>query len=115
MGVGPSTKETTLHHFRDPLLDVVSNDQDIDLMGIIVVGTPQSNEEKEYVGKRVAVWLESMRADGTIISVRPSGTEPKIKFYFGVKEALNNVEDYEKVDNLLNRKIDRVIEDLGLK
>lgn len=38
-------------------------------MGIIVVGTPQSNEEKEYVGKRVAVWLESMRADGTIISV----------------------------------------------
>ena len=69
MGVGPSTKETTLHHFRDPLLDVVSNDEDIDLMGIIVVGTPQSNEEKEYVGKRVAVWLESMRADGTIISV----------------------------------------------
>lgn len=69
MGVGPSTKETTLHHFRDPLLDVVSNDEDIDLMGIIVVGTPQSNEEKEYVGKRVAVWLEAMRADGTIISV----------------------------------------------
>ena len=69
MGVGPSTKETTLHHFRDPLLDVVSNDEDIDLMGIIVVGTPQSNEEKEYVGKRLAVWLESMRADGTIISV----------------------------------------------
>ena len=69
MGVGPSTKETTLHHFRDPLLDVVSNDEDIDLMGIIVVGTPQSNEEKEYVGKRVAVWLESVRADGNIISV----------------------------------------------
>ena len=69
MGVGPSTKETTLHHFRDPLLDVVSNDEDIDLMRIIVVGTPQSNEEKEYVGKRVAVWLESMRADGAIISV----------------------------------------------
>ena len=69
MGVGPSTKETTLHHFRDPLLDVVSNDEDIDLMGIIVVGTPQSNEEKEYVGKRVAVWIESMRADGNIISV----------------------------------------------
>ena len=51
MGVGPSTKETTLHHFRDPLLDVVSNDEDIDLMGIIVVGTPQSNEEKEYAAR----------------------------------------------------------------
>ena len=45
MGIGPSTKETTLHHFRDPLLDVVSNDEDIDLLGIIVVGTPQDNED----------------------------------------------------------------------
>ena len=37
MGIGPSTKETTLHHFRDPLLDVVANDEDIDLLGVIVV------------------------------------------------------------------------------
>ena len=69
MGIGPSTKETSLHHFRDPLLDVVSSDDDIDLLGVIVVGTPQGNEEKDFVGKRAAVWLESMRADGTIISV----------------------------------------------
>ena len=34
MGIGPSTKETSLHHFRDPLLDVVSSDEDLDLMGI---------------------------------------------------------------------------------
>ena len=39
MGIGPSTKETSLHHFRDPLLDVVSSDEDLDLMGIIIVGT----------------------------------------------------------------------------
>ena len=68
MGIGPSTKETTLHHFRDPLLDVVSNDTDIDLLGIIVVGTPQDNEEKEFVGQRAAAWIEAMRADGVIIS-----------------------------------------------
>ena len=36
MGIGPSTKETSLHHFRDPLLDVVSSDTDLDLMGIMV-------------------------------------------------------------------------------
>ena len=30
MGIGPSTKETSLHHFRDPLLDVVSSDEDLD-------------------------------------------------------------------------------------
>ncbi|SNS66336.1 D-proline reductase (dithiol) PrdE [Anaerovirgula multivorans] len=69
MGIGPSTKETTLHHFRDPLLNVVANDDDIDLVGIIIVGTPQHNEEKDFVGKRTATWLEAMRVDGTIISV----------------------------------------------
>lgn len=69
MGIGPSTKETTLHHFRDPLLDIISKDDDLDLLGIILVGTPQGNEEKNYVGKRAAVWLESMRVDGTIVSV----------------------------------------------
>jgi D-proline reductase (dithiol) PrdE len=68
MGIGPSTKETSLHHFRDPLLDVVSNDKDIDLLGIVVVGTPQDNKEKEFVGQRTAAWLEAMRADGVIIS-----------------------------------------------
>ncbi|TCO74748.1 glycine/sarcosine/betaine reductase component B subunit [Marinisporobacter balticus] len=69
MGIGPSTKETTLHHFRDPLLDVVANDKDVDLLGVVVVGTPQGNREKYYVGKRAAVLAESMRADGVILSV----------------------------------------------
>jgi len=69
MGIGPSTKETTLHHFRDPLLEVVSNDQDVNLLGVVVVGTPQGNKEKHYVGKRAAVLAEALRADGVIISV----------------------------------------------
>ncbi|GAA0122726.1 MAG: proline reductase [Clostridium argentinense] len=69
MGVGPSTKETTLHHFRDPLIDVVANDEDVDLLGIIIVGTPQANEDKIFVGQRAAAWVEAMRADGVIISV----------------------------------------------
>ncbi|MCL6269250.1 glycine/sarcosine/betaine reductase component B subunit [Sansalvadorimonas sp. 2012CJ34-2] len=69
MGIGPSTKETTLHHFRDPILDVVSRDADIDLLGVVVVGTPQVNEEKYFVGKRTATWIEAMRADGVIFSV----------------------------------------------
>lgn len=69
MGIGPSTKETSLHHFRDPLLDIVSVDTDIDLMGVMVVGTPQDNKEKYFVGQRAAAWAEAMRADGVIISV----------------------------------------------
>lgn len=69
MGIGPSTKETTLHHFRDPILNIISNDKDIDLMGIMIVGTPQGNEDKDFVGTRAAAWVEAMRADGVIISV----------------------------------------------
>ncbi|WP_406243418.1 glycine/sarcosine/betaine reductase component B subunit [Tissierella carlieri] len=68
MGIGPSTKETTLHHFRDPILNIVSNDKDIDLLGIIIAGTPQDNEDKYFVGRRAAAWVEAMRADGVIIS-----------------------------------------------
>ena len=68
MGIGPSTKETSLHHFRDPLLDVVSADEDLDLMGIMIVGTPDDNADKLLVGTRAAVWAEAMRADGVILS-----------------------------------------------
>ena len=68
MGIGPSTKETSLHHFRDPLLDVVSNDRDVDLMGVMLVGSPDGNEDKMLVGTRAAVWAECMRADGVIVS-----------------------------------------------
>lgn len=69
MGIGTSTKETTLHHFRDPLLDIVSQDNDVDLLGVILVGTPQDNKSKHFVGKRAAQWAEAMRADGVIISI----------------------------------------------
>lgn len=68
MGIGPSTKETSLHHFRDPLVDVLDTDQDIDFLGIMLVGTPQDNHEKHFVGWRAAQWAEAMRADGVILS-----------------------------------------------
>lgn len=68
MGVGPSTKETTLHHFRDPLVQVFGNDPDINLQGIIVVGTPQDNTLKHLVGKRTAKWLRGMGTQGAVVS-----------------------------------------------
>jgi len=62
MGVGPSTKEITLHHFRDPLLDIISSDKDINLIWIIVVRTPQFNEDKNFVGK-TADWFGNSHVD----------------------------------------------------
>ena len=59
--------------------------------------------------------LQYTTEDGTKISARPSGTEPKIKFYFSVKEPLKQKEDFNIVQDLLNRKIESIIEELSLK
>ncbi len=53
--------------------------------------------------------LQFFTEDGTKISIRPSGTEPKIKFYFGIKAKLNNIADFEVVNNELNDKINNLI------
>ena len=58
--------------------------------------------------------LQWITADGSIVSVRPSGTEPKIKFYFGVKEPLASVADYDKVLEQLDAKIETIKKDLKL-
>ncbi|MBR5483744.1 MAG: phospho-sugar mutase [Alistipes sp.] len=58
--------------------------------------------------------LQWITADGSIISVRPSGTEPKIKFYFGVKEPLPSVEQYDEVLAKLDAKIEQIKADLKL-
>lgn len=68
MGIGPSTKETSLHQFQDPLVDLLANDPDIDFQGVIIVGTPQDNTLKHTVGKRAAVWLQAMRTNGAILT-----------------------------------------------
>lgn len=59
--------------------------------------------------------LQFILKDGSKISVRPSGTEPKIKFYFGVKDKLEKREDFEKVNKLLDDKINNIIKSLGIQ
>lgn len=58
--------------------------------------------------------LQFILEDGSKISIRPSGTEPKIKFYFGVKGTLSSREQYEAEDKNLGRKIDRIISALNI-
>jgi phosphomannomutase len=52
--------------------------------------------------------------DGTKIAARPSGTEPKIKFYFSVCDTLNSLSEIEQTDNLLNTRIQAVITEMKL-
>ena len=52
--------------------------------------------------------------DGTKITVRPSGTEPKIKFYLGVKEELTDRKNFEEVNQRLENKLKNIITSLKL-
>lgn len=52
--------------------------------------------------------LQFFTEDGTKISVRPSGTEPKIKFYFGIKAELNDIADFDTVNDKLNNRLNEL-------
>ncbi|MDQ3682204.1 MAG: phospho-sugar mutase [Bacteroidota bacterium] len=58
--------------------------------------------------------LQFMLEDGSKISARPSGTEPKIKFYFSVNAMLSSTEKYGQVEKMLGKKIEAIIKDLNL-
>ena len=58
--------------------------------------------------------LQFVLADGSLISARPSGTEPKIKFYFSIQEKLVNAADFDKVNKQLDDKLKAIIADMKL-
>ena len=58
--------------------------------------------------------LQFILEDGSKISARPSGTEPKIKFYFSVNAMLNSTEQYGEVEKALGVRIEVIIKDLNL-
>jgi phosphoglucomutase len=58
--------------------------------------------------------LQFFTEDGSKISIRPSGTEPKIKFYFGVKAPLAKEDEFEQVNDFLEKRIKGIKKDLGI-
>ncbi|MHC8948655.1 phospho-sugar mutase [Sphingobacterium hungaricum] len=56
--------------------------------------------------------LQFITVDGDVISARPSGTEPKIKFYCSVKESLNDVQAYQEIADKLDQKVKNVMADI---
>jgi phosphoglucomutase len=59
--------------------------------------------------------LQFILKDSSKISMRPSGTEPKIKFYISVKEKLENRDNFEQVDRLLEDRIENIVKELNIK
>ncbi len=73
-----------------------------------------TGEEKKIDQKITMNVLQFFTEDGTKISVRPSGTEPKIKFYFEVTSELKNRADFDAVEKLADEKIDNIMKELDL-
>lgn len=73
-----------------------------------------TGEEKKIDQKITSNVLQFFTKEGTKISVRPSGTEPKIKFYFEVKGELQSRADFDAAEQKADAKIDAIMEELGL-
>lgn len=76
--------------------------------------TTLATGEKEKLDLPKSNVLQFLLEDGSRISARPSGTEPKIKFYFSVHETLDSVADVERVEQALDAKVTNIIHDMQL-
>lgn len=74
---------------------------------------PQTGEEWAIALPKSNV-LQFVLADGSLISARPSGTEPKIKFYFSIVEPLGNAAAFDTVSKQLDEKLKAIIADMKL-
>lgn len=71
--IGPASKENSRHYFREPLVIEAMRDEEVDLCGVIFVGSPQVNSEKFYVSNRLGMTVEAMDVDGAIITTEGFG------------------------------------------
>jgi D-proline reductase (dithiol) PrdA len=71
--IGPATKEMTRHYIREPLVEGLAEDDELDLIGVVFVGSPQVNDEKLWVSERLGSLLESLDVDGCIITTEGFG------------------------------------------
>ena len=75
---------------------------------------PRNGEKTPLDFSTTSDVLQFFLADGSKISVRPSGTEPKIKFYFEARAIMNGVADFHNAQQDANARIDAIIRDLGI-
>ncbi|MCK9413317.1 MAG: phospho-sugar mutase [Prolixibacteraceae bacterium] len=73
-----------------------------------------TGEVRPIAQKNTSNVLQFFTVDGTKVSVRPSGTEPKIKFYIEVKAKLNSRNEFDEVELTTTHKIDLVMNDLAI-
>ncbi|MEA1887275.1 MAG: phospho-sugar mutase [Bacteroidota bacterium] len=103
-----------MSNFRENPPDVVNNSRVvriIDYLEGISRDIPANKETSIDMDKSNV--LQFFLEDGSKISLRPSGTEPKIKFYFSVNDKLENKDEYEKKKAELDARIEALIQEMS--
>jgi D-proline reductase (dithiol) PrdA len=83
--IGPASKENTRHYFREPLLEALVADEELDLVGVAFIGSPQVNDEKAFVSKRLGTLADTMKLDGAIVTTEGFGNN-HIDFSYSIEE-----------------------------
>lgn len=71
--IGPGSKEMTRHYFREPIVENLVHDDELELVGVIFVGSPQVNSEKTYVSQLLATLVSTLDVDGAIVTTEGDG------------------------------------------
>jgi D-proline reductase (dithiol) PrdA len=71
--IGPASKECSRHYWREPLVIEALNDPEIDLCGVVFIGSPQINSEKFYVSERLGMTIETMDIAGAVVTTEGFG------------------------------------------
>ncbi|MGM9661961.1 MAG: D-proline reductase (dithiol) proprotein PrdA [Oscillospiraceae bacterium] len=71
--ITPDTKEASLLYWREPNIKLLAEDEEINFVGVLFVGSPQANTEKFYVSRRVGATVEAMKVDGCIVTTEGFG------------------------------------------
>ncbi|WP_417350260.1 phospho-sugar mutase [Flavobacterium alkalisoli] len=107
---------------KQMMIDLRENPlKEIDGERVVMIEDYQSSTAKNmFTGEEEALTLPKSNVliyyleDGTKICARPSGTEPKIKFYFSVNSTLDKVEDAREVEAILDQKIRNIVQEMNL-
>jgi D-proline reductase (dithiol) PrdA len=71
--VGPASKETSRHYWREPLVLEMMQDAEVDFCAVVLVGSPQAYMDKVYVSKLLGTMIEALEVDGVIVTTEGFG------------------------------------------
>ena len=110
---GTEEIQRMMEGFRKSPPSVINNSKVIETIDYLDEGSLEKAAERNSgFGFPKSDVIQFFTADGSKVSVRPSGTEPKIKFYFAVKDKLKTADDYPAAVAALDRRVKDIIQDI---